>query len=96
MKQHAAENSHLSRQGERWEDMESCAWVHAQKLVFRIECCQMLSGYSSPSLVIYRMALAGTLEGCSTVLPGGDNVPEHRPSQGVKEMIKMGIMKLAS
>lgn len=71
-------------------------WVHAQKLVFRIECCQMLSGYCSPSLVIHGMALAGTLEGCSCVLPGGDNVPEHRPSQGVKEIIKMGIMKLAS
>lgn len=90
------ENIHFSRQGERWEDTESCVWVHAQKLFFRIECCQKHSGYSSPSLVIYRMALAGTLESCSCVLPGGDNVPEHRPSQGVREMIKMGIMKLAS
>lgn len=90
------ESIHFSRQGERWEDTESCVWVHAQKLVFRIECCQMLSGYSSPSLVIYRMALAGTLEGCFCVLPRGDNVPEHRPSQGMKETIKTGIMKLAS
>lgn len=90
------ESIRFSRQGGRWEDMESCVWVHAHKLVFRLECCQMLSGYSSPSLVIFGMALAGTLEGCSCVLPGGDNVPGHRPSQGVKEMIKMGIMKLTS
>lgn len=51
------ESIHFSRQGESWEDTESCVWVRAQKLGFRIECCQKLSGYRSPSLVICGMAL---------------------------------------
>lgn len=75
---------HFSRQGERWVDMQSCVseCMHtcAHKLYFRVESCQMLFGYNTPSPVIYVTVLAQTLENHSYVLPGGDNVPKQRPS----------------
>jgi len=68
--------------------MHTCS----HKLFFRIECCQVLFGYNTPSLV----RLARTQEGRSYVLPGSENAPKQRPSRRVEEVVIMGIMKLAS
>lgn len=92
---------HLSRQGEKWVDMEiwvyvsACTRVHADRFP-GWRCCPVLFGRNAPSLVIYVTVLARTLEGHPCVLPGGDNVPKQRPSQCVEELIVMGIVKLAS
>lgn len=46
-----------------------CMHTCAHKLFFRVECCQMLFGYNTPSAVIYVTALARALESHSYVLP---------------------------